>query len=60
MPKNRMRCAADESSTCLIFDPTFGISQLFIMRFTRGLVHCNGDLISFHVIYESNFSVKYL
>ena len=60
MPKHRLRCAAIESSTCIIFlDPVFRISQLFIMQFKHGLLYCDGDLISFHVICGPNFAVKY-
>ena len=35
------------------FAPDFGISQLFIIRFSNGLQHCDGDLISFQVVCDS-------
>ena len=59
MPKNRMRCAAIESSTCSIFGHNFGISQPFIMRFTCGLLHFVGDSIRFNVMCDSSLSIKY-
>ena len=39
--------------------PDFGISQLFLFRFSNGLHHCNDHLISFHMIYGQDLSVKY-
>ena len=35
-----------------IFAPDFGISQPFIIRFSNGLQHYDGDSIRFHVICE--------
>ena len=34
------------------FAPDFGISQLFIIRFSNGLQHCDGDALSFQVIFK--------
>ena len=41
------------------FAPDFGISQVFSIRFSNSLRHCDKDLMSFYVIYGSTFSVKY-
>ena len=35
--------------------PDFGISLLFIVRFSNGLDHCDGHLIGFHLMYSLNF-----
>ena len=40
------------------FSPDFGIS-LFIVRFSIGLHHCDGHVMSFHVMHGPAFSVKY-
>ena len=45
MSQNRVRCAAIEIS-----GTDFGISQLFIIRFSNGFQHCDGDSISRHVM----------
>ena len=48
-PQNRMRCAAIKSlkvQHAQYFATDFGISQPFI----NGFQHCDGDLISCHVI----------
>ena len=36
--------------------PDFGISKLFIIRFSNGLQYCDGDSIPFHVICNSKLS----
>ena len=41
------------------FAPDNGISQLFIVRFSNGFQHDNGHLMSFLMMCDSNFSVKY-
>ena len=42
-----------------IFAPDYGIAQQFIIRFSNGFQHCDGDLISFPVIRAAKLSVKY-
>ena len=37
------------------FDPDFGISQLFNIRFSNGLQYYDGDFISFDVKCDSEF-----
>ena len=39
--------------------PDFGISLLFIVRFSNGLDHCDGHLIGFHLMHSLKFSAKY-
>ena len=39
--------------------PYFGISLLFIVRFSNGLDHCEGHLIGFHLMHSLKFSVRY-
>ena len=39
--------------------PDFGISQLFIARFTNSLRYFDGDSMSVYVLCWSKFSVKY-
>ena len=39
--------------------PDFGISQLYIVRFSNGFQQNDGHLMYFHVICNGNFSVKY-
>ena len=40
------------------FAPDFGISQLFIIRFSNGLQYCDEDSILFHVIRDSKLSTR--
>ena len=42
------------------FAPDGGISQLFIVRFWNGFQHDNEHLMSFLMICDSNFSVRYI
>ena len=42
-----------------IFIADFGVSQLFIHRFSNVFQQCDKDLIGFHVICCLNVSVKY-
>ena len=39
--------------------PDFGISLLFIVRFSNGWDHCDGHLIGIHLMHSLKFSVKY-
>ena len=41
------------------FATDFGIYQLIAIQFSYGLHHCDGDSISFHVIWDTKFSVEY-
>ena len=43
----------------IYFAPDCGITQPFIIGISNGLQLCDGDLMSFHVIYEAILSVKY-
>ena len=51
-----MRCKFEHVQ---YFGTDFGISQPFIILFSNGLQYCDGDLMSFHMIYEAKLSVKY-
>ena len=42
-----------------IYAPDFGISQLFIIRFSNGLQYCDKDSIPFHVICDSKLSARF-
>ena len=40
------------------FAPDFGISQLFSIRFSNGLQHSDGDLISFQVPQNAELNIS--
>ena len=53
MPQNKRI----KRSTCSIFCSLFW--NILAFQFSNGLQHCDGDLISFHVMCDSNSSVEY-